>query len=135
MKKLLFLILTISLFACKPINQTENVFDFWWQEMNCKYPFFIEKNIDWDSVYNAYYQQTRNISENELKIVFQEIINLLKDGHCWIETDNSFINYARRRSQAQGRWQEERRFESSYAYRHSRRCGKICKNQRGKIAR
>ncbi|MDR1544097.1 MAG: S41 family peptidase [Prevotellaceae bacterium] len=90
-KTLLLLFLTILFFACKPIKPIENIFDFWWNEMNCKYPFFVEKNIDWDSVYNVYYEQTRNINESDLQIVFQEIFNLLKDGHCWVEAGKNLI--------------------------------------------
>lgn len=89
----LTIITVLYLCACQPIEVHKNVFKFWWQEMDCKYPFFIQKNIDWDSIFIAYKEQTQNIQSNKLENVFQEVIDCLKDGHCYINTGQKTIRY------------------------------------------
>ena len=56
--------------------------------MDCKYPFFIQKNIDWDSIFVAYKERAQSSEAGELEIVFQEVVDYLRDGHCCINTTN-----------------------------------------------
>ncbi|MDR1975059.1 MAG: hypothetical protein LBQ31_10410 [Bacteroidales bacterium] len=61
--------------------------------MDQKYPYFDEKNVDWNSIYGRYYSRTRNASTEEYLQVFQEIIDSLRDGHVWLKAENTVLYY------------------------------------------
>lgn len=92
--KAILLVIIAALCACTPIDDRHrNVFEFWWKEMDCKYPFFIQKNIDWDSIFVAYKERAQSPEAGELEIVFQEVVDYLRDGHCCINTGDKTIRY------------------------------------------
>lgn len=92
--KAILLVIIAALCACAPIDDRHrNVFEFWWKEMDCKYPFFIQKNIDWDSIFVAYKERAQSPEAGELEIVFQEVVDYLRDGHCCVNTGHKTIRY------------------------------------------
>jgi C-terminal processing protease CtpA/Prc len=90
-----YLILPLLLFivACTSVEELRDPFDFFWTEMDKKYVYFEEKGIDWDAVYTAYKPRTQTGNENDLLQVFQEIIDMLKDGHVAVSTPDTTIFY------------------------------------------
>lgn len=100
MKKTTILItLLFSLFSCNDdvvIKDTPiNVFNTFWKTLNERYVYLDEKNIDCDSVYNVYSPRIKSMkNDEELSVVFQEIINLFKDRHLGIvKNSNEYIGY------------------------------------------
>jgi hypothetical protein len=79
MKQLLISIPFFLLFSCSPIETEDDLFVSFWETMDKNYVFFEEKGVNWDSVYNVYYPQTRNISKGEYLAVFQDIIDLFQE--------------------------------------------------------
>ena len=74
--------LIIFLFlSCSPIEREGDLFVSFWKFMDKNYVFFDLKGVDWDSVFSVYYPRTRNITYEEYIVVFQEIIDLFRDGH------------------------------------------------------
>ncbi len=60
----------------------EDVFEALWTEFDRYYPFFVDKNIDWDSVYTLYASQIDNsINEEDLFFILSDMVNILEDGH------------------------------------------------------
>lgn len=66
------------------IFDAQQVFSTFWHDMNTHYAFFDERNINWQEIYSLYYDDLAAASEDELKIVFDEILSQLKDGHTSI---------------------------------------------------
>ncbi len=100
MKKATFLIiLLVSLFSCNDdivIEDTPlNVFNTFWKTLNERYVYFEEKNVDWDSVYSVYYPRVKLVKNNaELSVIFQEVINLMKDKHLGLVKNSAdYIGY------------------------------------------
>ena len=93
MKYLYALFIGFVLFSCSPIEPEQDLFEYFWKTMDKNYVYFDEKGVNWDSVHSVYYPRTRNLTEKELVPVFQEIINLFKDNHLWIETKDTAIYY------------------------------------------
>ncbi len=87
MKRLTIIILTaICLGACHSIdewdNDAEGNFDALWEILDAHYCFFDEKNVDWDSVYNAYRPLvTSETSVTELYSICADMLDELRDGH------------------------------------------------------
>lgn len=85
----LSLLLVLLLSGCEELfllEEAENTdranFEYLWQECNEKYAFFEYKNVDWDSVYDAYSPRVRDgISPDSLFRVLWDMLNELKDGH------------------------------------------------------
>ncbi len=68
-------------------NANEN-FEYLWQECNEKYTFFDLKNIDWDSVKQAYQPRiNEQMSDEELFDVLADMLRELKDGHVNLIAD------------------------------------------------
>jgi hypothetical protein len=88
---------TIILQGCyKDIVEKSNaktVFDTFWQILDERYVNFDEKNIDWDSVYVTYSSRiSAETTDNELKTILQEILNLINDLHIAIQiNENEYI--------------------------------------------
>lgn len=92
MKKILFYILPLLLFShtgCEhliidkdPPNRAVENFDLLWRTVNEKYSFFAYKNIDWDSVYEAFRPRVyEGMPEQELFDLMDEMLYILRDGH------------------------------------------------------
>ncbi|MFA0036023.1 S41 family peptidase [Vibrio sp. 10N.261.52.A1] len=62
----------------------QSMFDIYWQDMNNHYAFFDERNIDWDEVYDKYYDGLYGADDEQLINVFDEILRHLKDDHSSI---------------------------------------------------
>jgi len=88
--KYLFLLLLSS---CSFIEEPTDPFDFFWDEMDRKYVYFDEKGVDWSAVYATYKPQIKTGSDEEYIQVFGEIVDLLKDGHVWVETPTITLSY------------------------------------------
>jgi len=95
MKKHLLLFIGILLISSCSFEEEHctDPFEFFWREMDRKYVYFEEKGVDWNAVYNTYKPRAAVANEEELVQIFQKIINLLKDGHVWIETQDRSIAY------------------------------------------
>ena len=98
MKHLLPLIIFAALWlsACRDDiivdNTPENVFLTFWTILDKNYPYFIERGIDWDSVYTACYPRAKAArSDEELAVVLTEIIRRIDDRHLNITTFDSAI--------------------------------------------
>ena len=65
-----------------PANDAVTNFEEMWQRINERYSFFSYKNIDWDSVYNAYRPKVYNgMGQRELFDVMADMLFELRDGH------------------------------------------------------
>ncbi len=63
-------------------NHPEYNFQTFWNTFNEQYSSFDVKGIDWNKVYAEYKTKvSKNTTDLELYIIFQEMISLLKDGH------------------------------------------------------
>ncbi len=68
-------------------KKPDDIFEFLWSEIDRYYPFFKDKNVDWDSVYIEYTPQIDNtMSEEDLFLVLSDMVNTLRDGHVNIYT-------------------------------------------------
>jgi len=76
-------------------NNPENVFRTFWKSMNERYVNFDTNDINWDSVYLAYYPKVQVMqNDTELIPVFKEILDSLKDKHIAIVMNNKkYISY------------------------------------------
>lgn len=64
-----------------PVNASEN-FNALWEIFDSHYCFFEEKNVDWDSVYVAYYPRIHECETIfDLFNLCSEMLNELHDGH------------------------------------------------------
>ena len=91
MKYFLF-VLILMLFSCTPIVIEENPLYFFWEEMDKKYVFFEEKQIDWDSVRRTLYAYDPGIKA-DLVSGFNSMIMPLRDRHVSINTGEEIISY------------------------------------------
>jgi hypothetical protein len=68
-------------------EEPEAVFDLLWSEFDRYYPFFIDKNINWDSVYIMYRSRIGNdMTEDDLFGVISDMLLNLRDGHVNVYT-------------------------------------------------
>ncbi len=57
-------------------------FEIFWKDFDNRYAYFVEKNVDWDSVYTVYRPEvTPSTTDEELFGIFGQMIRTLKDGH------------------------------------------------------
>lgn len=89
-------LLTLSLISCEkafldpePTTDLESVFETFWTLVDENYCFFEEKNIDWNELYNLNRNKINNetTSESSLKVILEEMLNELKDGHVNLYSD------------------------------------------------
>lgn len=72
---------------------SDDVFEFFWSEMDRKYAYFDEKGIDWNGIYSACHRRAKAADKAALLQVFQEIIDTLKDGHVSLSTPDTMLYY------------------------------------------
>jgi len=107
MKNFLKIILLLSgiiilLQSCKKEEQTEppespGIFDVVWSDFDRTYPYFIHKNIDWDSVYQVYaYRIHDSISDQELFDIVGEMTLVLKDIHVHFKSSYGTYHYSKK---------------------------------------
>jgi hypothetical protein len=65
-----------------PSSGKEEVFKQFWNEIDCKYSFFEEKNINWDKAYNRINNIDDQMSDEAFFDTLSIVLDLLKDGHC-----------------------------------------------------
>jgi hypothetical protein len=102
MKKYLFYFLGIlPLFvSCEkpflePVKDTprEN-FESLWKNYDLHYSGFVIKDVDWDSIYDAYSARINDdITDDQLFNLLSEMLSHLKDGHVWLVSDQRFYSY------------------------------------------
>ncbi len=88
----LILILTVTLTGCKELflgedepNNPVNNFELFWQDFDRHYGLFYARGWDWDSIYRVYQPRVTSLTtDNELWIVFREMISYLDDSHTTI---------------------------------------------------
>ena len=89
---LLFSLLFLGVFlttACEqfllvgtPEQSPPAVFDALWEDVDARYSYFVEKNIDWDSVRAVYRPQVEDdMGEARLFDLLAELLFILEDGH------------------------------------------------------
>ncbi|NRB61831.1 MAG: S41 family peptidase [Saprospiraceae bacterium] len=63
-------------------DEARNNFEYLWQQCDENYSFFEYKNVNWDSVYDAYSPRVANgMSADSLFRVLWNMLNELRDGH------------------------------------------------------
>lgn len=80
MKYISIIFLVLSLVSCVEVEVEENPLLFFWEEMDKKYVFFDEKQVDWDSI-KAEIQSLDPNNEEELIAGFKKMIYPLNDRH------------------------------------------------------
>ncbi|MBX2877446.1 MAG: S41 family peptidase [Saprospiraceae bacterium] len=80
------------------LSAPEHNFEQLWHLFDRHYALFELKDIDWDSVYQAYRPLvTPKTSENELVGYFEQMLNPLKDGHVRLtQADTNIVQLERR---------------------------------------
>ena len=92
-KQLIYLFLAFAFLfsSCDDIiekNTPENVFEVFWRTMDENYVYFEEKGVNWDSIYSVYAPQAKVAkTDDDLIMIFKEIIPLFKDWHLYIGID------------------------------------------------
>ena len=84
----------------------EQQFISFWTAMNCNYGIWDyeeENGFDWDEVYDTYLpkfqalDKQQQVSDDELRALYDNIINPLHDGHLYVQIKNlksgTFLNY------------------------------------------
>ena len=62
-----------------------NNFELFWQDFDRHYGLFYARGWDWDSIYRVYQPRVTSLTtDNELWIVFREMISYLDDSHTTI---------------------------------------------------
>ncbi|MDR0763134.1 MAG: hypothetical protein LBF01_01375 [Bacteroidales bacterium] len=87
------MLLALFCYGCS-IENSDDLFECFWQEMDQKYSYFDEKNVDWNMIYDYYYGRTRNASTEEYLQVFQEIIDSLRDLHVSMTAQDKILYYS-----------------------------------------
>ena len=91
MKKhtLIIVFLLISSSCKKDIlteDTNEELFQMFWEIINERYVYHEEKNLNWDSIYTEYKPRFKNnMSDEAVSVLFEEIINYIKDYHVYVE--------------------------------------------------
>ena len=71
-----------AFFEKTPSSSPSSIFDQAWHFADQEYTFFEYKNLNWDSVYDAFKPLVReNMDEEELFEVIADMLFLLRDGH------------------------------------------------------
>jgi len=74
--------LRASLVTDKNIHfDAQSLFRIYWQDMENHYAFFEQRQIDWKGIYIKYYDDLYGATEEQLIMVFDEILAKIKDGH------------------------------------------------------
>ncbi len=64
-----------------------DIFELVWSDFDRYYPFFVDKKIDWNSVYSVYREKIDNsMSDEALFTVLSDMTKVLRDGHVNIYT-------------------------------------------------
>jgi hypothetical protein len=79
--------------SCAPMEVPDDVFEFFWSEMDRKYVFFDEKGVDWDAIYATYRHRAKAADEAALLQIFREVVDTLKDGHVTLSTPDTTLFY------------------------------------------
>lgn len=75
-------------------DEPEVLFDLVWNEFDRYYPFFLDKNVDWDSVYTVYRPRVSNtMSDEALFGVLTDMLASLRDGHVNLYTPFGTASY------------------------------------------
>ncbi|MEM8526891.1 MAG: S41 family peptidase [Bacteroidota bacterium] len=99
MKKQLFFCLSLlGLFSCNkedfPEISNPQVFQEMWQYIDENYIYFDQKGVDWNEVRKDYEPLiNERLEEEELLDICFEMLNLLKDGHNRLTTNDFDENY------------------------------------------
>lgn len=81
-------------FGPDPANTPEENFEILWKTLDERYSFFEYKNVDWDSVYQAYRPRVRaDMTERELWGLLTEMLDILKDGHINLRSESDIYFY------------------------------------------
>ncbi len=81
----------------EPSNKPKDIFETVWNDFDKTYPYFIHKQIDWDSVYEVY---TSNINDSttfsELFTMIGDMTLILKDIHVYFASSDNIIHYSKK---------------------------------------
>ncbi len=97
----LLLALLLSFSACEtlffppdPESDPEAVFEQLWTVLDTSYSLFPVKNLDWDSVHDAYAPRIQpDMGRAELFAVLGAMCNELRDGHVNLRSENDVSKY------------------------------------------
>ena len=77
------------------INTPKTNFDLFWQAFDRHYAYFSIKEVDWDSVYQAYQPRIHpNMTDEELFAILTEIGRLLQDGHYYVVSNDLTLSFS-----------------------------------------
>lgn len=66
-------------------SSQEHIFQSFWKVMDERYVFFKEKNLDWDSIYTAYFPQFKQVTSDSVALVlYDQILLRINDKHVSI---------------------------------------------------
>lgn len=75
-------------------NDPVNNFEILWNDFDQHYGLFTARNIDWNEVYDTYRSQvTAATTNDELWVIFSEMIEVLDDSHTYIRDPYKNIAY------------------------------------------
>ena len=71
----------------------QGIFDQVWKIFDTNYPYFNERNIDWDAIYRVYRPQiTQQTTDAELFGILSSMLGLLNDGHINLKSEDMEFN-------------------------------------------
>ncbi len=91
---LLFLSCTERILGTDPPNTPSDNFNVLWKDYDLHYSRFTYKNVNWDSLYSAYYPLVhQNSTDGELFTILTSLLGNLKDSHAVLESPFNFYQY------------------------------------------
>ena len=78
-------------------EELQGIFNSVWNDFDNTYPYFVYKQIDWDSIYHAYYPEiSENTTSEELFHLIGEMTLVLRDIHVSFSSSDRTYHYSKR---------------------------------------
>jgi len=116
-------------------NTPANVFEVFWRIMDENYPFFEEKGVDWDSIYDIYAPKARTArNDEELFDIFHSILPLFQDGHLRISCVATFTSAISLSIPLSINNDVEKLIDAGFEVIHSERMFLVLENRKNRMA-
>lgn len=98
---LLLISISVIFSSCKKQElakptQSIDIFNVFWEDFNRTYPYFIHKQIDWDSLHTVFASQiNQNTTSEELFKLIGELSLKLKDIHVYLSSSYGDYHYSK----------------------------------------
>ncbi len=98
---IVFILIIVAFSGCSELfinpdipTEPVEIFNLVWNEFDRYYPFFIDKQVDWDSIYTVYSPRINNdLNSQQLFQIISEMLALLRDGHVNVYTPYGTSSY------------------------------------------